>query len=348
MAYPEARLTLLSLQAPDTWEAPDLTELLRHELTHLALANAIGQDRAPRWFDEGLAIRESGEFPWKRRVTLGEAVLYRRLMPLSELENGFPSDHSAVSIAYAESADFVRFLMRDPDRARFGSLIERVRAGSPFDRALGMRTAATCANSVRVARRSGPSFRPPAGRTGGGLLWALVVALAAVAWVRRRSLAKAKLSQWAREEAEAEARAAAAANARAQPAPLEASGDAIARDGIPRNIKVVEHEGRYLTPSLDARSHPALRNSFSLSVDAGRAHLLYDCGTARYDSDVDHAAVQNLLTARAGNRHLRALDRPPVGTGLRERLFVDEHVDQTGIGRHAAQRERAGPQYLGR
>ncbi len=56
--------------------------------------------------------------------------------PLADLDRGFPAGGYEVSIAYAESADFVRFLMRDADRARFGSFVERMRAGAGFDRAL--------------------------------------------------------------------------------------------------------------------------------------------------------------------------------------------------------------------
>src|SRR5579872_2408325 len=40
MAYPSLRVAILAMQAPDTWEAPDLGELLAHELTHLALSDA--------------------------------------------------------------------------------------------------------------------------------------------------------------------------------------------------------------------------------------------------------------------------------------------------------------------
>lgn len=136
MAYPSLHLILLSMQAPDTWEAPDLEETLRHELTHLALDEAVAGHHVPRWFNEGLAIEESGELSFGRLKMLWDATLSHTLLPLSDLDRGFPSDRTQVGIAYAESADIVRFLMRNDDRARFGSLIERVRAGAAFDRAL--------------------------------------------------------------------------------------------------------------------------------------------------------------------------------------------------------------------
>ena len=88
------------------------------------------------WFNEGFAIHESGELPFLRFRTLWEATVGHRLLPLAGIDRGFPADGTEVSVAYAESADVVRFLMRDDDRARFGSLVQRVRSGAAFERAL--------------------------------------------------------------------------------------------------------------------------------------------------------------------------------------------------------------------
>ena len=81
-----ANVVLLTLKAPGTWEAPDLAELLRHELAHLALSDAVAGHHVPRWFDEGLAIHESGELPWARRMALADASFGRRLLPLGDLD----------------------------------------------------------------------------------------------------------------------------------------------------------------------------------------------------------------------------------------------------------------------
>jgi hypothetical protein len=243
MAYPSKHVILLSLQAPDTWEAPDLTELLDHELTHVALTDGVGGQHIPRWFDEGFAIHESGELPWRRFQVLLDASLSRHLIPLSELDRAFPDSGSEVGVAYAESADFVRFLMRDGDRARFGSLVQRVRAGIDFDRALEDAYGA----SPRVLEYQ---WREEVGHhvglipavTGGGVLWVLIVALSVAAWARRRKRAQEKLAQWAREEAEAAAAA-------APPAPPLGSSDppgASVPHRIP-SVPVVEHEGRWYT-----------------------------------------------------------------------------------------------------
>jgi hypothetical protein len=243
VAYPGFHFVMLALKAPVTWEAPDLGELMRHELTHVALGDAVGEHHVPRWFNEGLAIHESGELPWARMKTLWDASFARTLIPLHDLDAGFPSDGYAVNVAYAEAADFVAFLMRDADKARFGSLVQRVGAGVVFDRALED-AYGTDARKLEfqwreeVSRRFGivPML------TGGGVIWVLIAALATAAWIRRRRHAKAKLAQWALEEAQVDA---------ALPATMSPYASAGAEDDLPASrvppAGVVEHEGRWYT-----------------------------------------------------------------------------------------------------
>jgi hypothetical protein len=246
VAYPSVHLALLTLQAPETWEAPDLVEVLRHELTHLALADAVAGHHVPRWFDEGLAIFESGEGRWSRFRVLWDATLSGRLLPLADLDRGFPEDRYEVSVAYAESADFVQFLMRDADRARYGSLIQRVRNGGAFLRAL------EDAYGTDIPRLE-YEWREERGRhfgvapllTGSGLLWVIVMGLAAVAWSKRRRRARTKLEQWAREEAQADA---ALVAARAEPSVLPATPlDDTMPPPVAPGVPLVEHEGRWYT-----------------------------------------------------------------------------------------------------
>jgi hypothetical protein len=247
MAYPSMHLILLSMIAPDTWEAPDLGEVLRHELTHVALDEAASGHHIPRWFDEGLAIHESGELWLKRYRVLWDATVSRRLLPLAELDRSFPSDRSEVSVAYAESADVVRFLMRDDDRARFGSLVQRVRAGTPFERALED-AYDTDLRKLEFEWREDASHRfgvvPML--TGGGALWVLIAALMAVAWFKRRRRARTKLAEWAREEAEADALVAAARERAMQP-DASPEGDDAPPAHVHPSVPVVEHEGRWYT-----------------------------------------------------------------------------------------------------
>jgi Peptidase MA superfamily len=244
MTYPSVRLLTISLVAPQTWEATDLQETFRHELTHLALFDGVAGQHLPRWFDEGFAVHESGELAWKRYGTLFNASLSHMLLPVAELDRAtFPSGGVEVSVAYAESADLVRFLMRDGDRARFGSLIERVRAGVAFDRALED-AYGTSARVLEYQWREELGHRVglfPA-VTGGSVLWVLIVGLSVAALVEKRRRAKEKLAQWAREEAEAMAVVPAAS----ADAPGVSAPGATVPPRIP-SVPIVEHEGRWYT-----------------------------------------------------------------------------------------------------
>ncbi|WP_394845818.1 hypothetical protein LZC95_53420 [Pendulispora brunnea] len=245
VAYAPLHLVLLSLSAPEaSAEAPDLREVFFHELVHVALYDAVAGRHVPRWFNEGLAIHVSGESRFLRLRTLWEATLSRQTIPLADLDAAFPQDRYEVSIAYAESADFVRFLLRDADRVRFASLIERVRNGTAFDRAL----ADAYGTDLRkleyqwreeIAKRY--TFLPVL--TSGSLLWVLVFAALVVGYMRKRKRNKAILERWEREEAALDAaKAAAAAAAVAAEAP---ASEKIAPHppGLPR----IEYEGRWHT-----------------------------------------------------------------------------------------------------
>jgi hypothetical protein len=210
VAYHGLHLVLLSMLQPRGAEAVDLDEVFRHELAHVALEDAVQGKHVPVWFNEGLAISLSGERAAARLQTLWSATLSGTLLPLSDLDRSFPRDNFRVSIAYAESADFMRFLTRKSDRLRFAAMIDRVREGQAFDRAV------TEAYGSDL-RRLEFEWRGDLERrysvipvlTGGGLIWGLVMAILVAAYVRRRRRAKAVLARWEREEAIEDARIAA-------------------------------------------------------------------------------------------------------------------------------------------
>jgi len=238
VAYPALRLVLVSIREPKTAEATNLAEVLRHELAHVALFDATHGRHVPLWFNEGFAIYASGEHPLDRWHTLWNATLSKSLLPLSDLDKSFPEENQQVSIAYAESADFVRYLLRDDDRARFGSLVERVRKGTAFDRALSD----AYGDSTRILEYQWRedldkrmSYWPML--TGSSLLWSLIVGILVVAYVRRRRKAKETLARWEKEEAEEDRRRAALVEVRADDTTM------LVRQSVP----TVQHDGEWHT-----------------------------------------------------------------------------------------------------
>jgi hypothetical protein len=237
VAYGALHLVLLSMREPHTAEAADLREVLHHELVHVALEDATQGHHVPRWFNEGLAIFASGE-AWTTRVhTLWDATLSKTVLPLSDLDRGFPDENQQVSIAYAESADFVRFLLRDEDRARFGSLIERVRKGTPFDRALSDAYGSNTRKLEYEWREELDkrfSFWPVL--MGSSTIWAIIMGVLVVAYVKRRRKAKETLARWAKEEAEED---------RLRARLVEAVEPSLAL--VARSVPAVQHDGEWHT-----------------------------------------------------------------------------------------------------
>jgi hypothetical protein len=99
IAFPESRRIVLHGQRAGS-DAGDPLAVLRHELAHLALHEALG-DLPPRWFDEGYASLAAGE--WGREeVLMTNAALALRGMPtLDELEESFSRGATAAQSAYA-------------------------------------------------------------------------------------------------------------------------------------------------------------------------------------------------------------------------------------------------------
>jgi hypothetical protein len=202
VAYSEAGLVLLTVQPLEPNAEHNLVEIFKHELVHVALHDAVQGRPIPRWFNEGFAVQVSGENRTTRLWTLWSATLSEDLIPLNRLEHSFPSDPDTASVAYAEAADFVRFLVRQQDEHRFRAALTRVRAGQPFLASLGDAYGSDLGSLEYewledVARRY--TFWPVLFSS--TVIWIGVLTLLVWGWRRRKARAALTLARWAREEA---------------------------------------------------------------------------------------------------------------------------------------------------
>lgn len=202
VAYHGMHLVLLSMLQPHGGEAVNLDEVFAHELSHVALEDAVQGQHVPVWFNEGLAMALSGENAWERRGVLWNATLSDTLLPLSDLDRSMPRASHEVTIAYAESADFMQFLSRRSDALRFSAMIARVREGQPFERSLAEAYGADLHRlELEWHHDLEHRFSVIPILTGGGFLWALVMVGFVVAYVKKRRRAQKILERWGREEA---------------------------------------------------------------------------------------------------------------------------------------------------
>lgn len=132
LAYPALGLVIVDVQA--SARGGSAAQVLRHEIAHVALARA-GGGRLPRWFSEGFAILHAGEWSFSRSATLARAVGADALLPVADLERGWPSSPTDVDLAYAQSVSLVTFLLRVEDGAAVRRLVAQLGTGHPFDTA---------------------------------------------------------------------------------------------------------------------------------------------------------------------------------------------------------------------
>jgi hypothetical protein len=213
---------------------------------------------------DGFAVHFSGEKSIVRMKTLWTASLSRTLLPLRELDFGFPDDAVETPIAYAQSADLVRYMLRTRDRERLIAMLRRVRGGQTFDSALtdsyGLDVAGLEEEWLAdVAKRY--SFLPVLLSS---IVWMGAMGLFVVAYYRRRKQQRVTLKRWAIEEAAEDAARQRAQSAALMAAPIPSASPRMhiviaPREGAPPpvvaeltrapdlEVPKVEHEGSWHT-----------------------------------------------------------------------------------------------------
>ena len=135
---------------------------------------------------------------------------------------------------------------------RFAAMIERVREGQPFERAI---TEAYGSDLRRLEFEWRGDlehrFSVIPILTGGGLIWVLVIGALVAAYVRRRRRSKAILARWEREEAIEDARIAAklaAERAESPIVPIAASAAHISKATATSAVSIkIERDGGWHT-----------------------------------------------------------------------------------------------------
>ncbi len=81
-------------------DAGDPLVVLRHELAHLALHEALGP-LPPRWFDEGYASVSAREWSRERTIETSSGMVFKSLPNLEALEEGFAGHEGEANWSYA-------------------------------------------------------------------------------------------------------------------------------------------------------------------------------------------------------------------------------------------------------
>jgi hypothetical protein len=115
VAFPQSSRIVMQGRSAGS-DAGDPLEVLRHELAHLALHEALG-DLPPRWFDEGYASYAANEVARDAVLGANLALLFRPMPALDSLDAGFQGGSLRAEGTYALAYRAVAELAaRDPER----------------------------------------------------------------------------------------------------------------------------------------------------------------------------------------------------------------------------------------
>ncbi len=210
VAYPDAGVVAVAMRRGAN--VHDVVKTLDHELAHLALGAAIPD--APRWLHEGFAWQHATDLDLARAETLTGMAWFGGVIPMDELEAGFPAEELPASRAYAQSYDFVGFLAQrgrwadandDGDRWPFRRFLRALAHGATVD------DAALEAYGVPIdqlflewkadlVRR----YLTVPSSVFASVLWIFAAVLLVIAYYRRRHRTRAQIARWSREEAAAD------------------------------------------------------------------------------------------------------------------------------------------------
>lgn len=204
VTYPALGLIIVTLTAPESWERPDVSAVLTHELSHAALHRTVAGHPLPLWLVEGLAIHQASERSLDRIRALWEGTVRGQLVPLERLSRAFPLRPHAVNLAYAQSADIVGYLLgTDDDAERMRLVLRRVRRGEVFEDAVHAEYHVSLGFLEREWReRLQERYTATPLLLSGGGLWVLAAGLVIVGYVRRRKRGRETMRRWAEEEDE--------------------------------------------------------------------------------------------------------------------------------------------------
>jgi hypothetical protein len=205
-AWPTRGLVYLRSPRIRSGTASDLTQVLDHELVHVLLGRAFAPKPVPQWLQEGVAQFVAGEYTDRHLQAIQNGMLGGKLLTLPELTGSFPADPVRASLAYAQSADLVAYIVGNFGEDALGTLVQEMAQGTPFGRALRTATGIgpTELDQAWRARLEQSPLWLRAVTSDTMLMTAGALFLLGGWWsVRRRN--RVRLERWRREEALEEA-----------------------------------------------------------------------------------------------------------------------------------------------
>jgi hypothetical protein len=157
-----------------------IERVLEHEIAHVVLGRVFAPHEPPRWLQEGVAQYVAGEVDPSVVPRLARGMTSRGLFTLDELQPGFPKDAAAADLAYAQSGDFVAWLVETHGEESLRLMIRAFARGATIDGAVYEATGDTL-DEVDAAWRERLVDGPP--------LWFAAMAIDDLLWLGTGGLA---------------------------------------------------------------------------------------------------------------------------------------------------------------
>ncbi len=199
-AFSNSRHRVIGINVPVVLRASrPLETVVRHELSHLLLAQRLDGAPCPTWFAEGLAMIQSHEWGFSDQWSLMRSVWRKRMPYLDELEGGFPPLSDDAALAYQLSYVAVDMLFRD-NRQDLVTLTAFARDLADFDRAFVLTFGETPVEySARFYDIMNAKYRTAGTFVQASPYWLGFALLFILAYVVKRRRGRRKLEEWATE-----------------------------------------------------------------------------------------------------------------------------------------------------
>jgi len=201
VAMPLQGLVVLPAYASGRADAPELPQILRHELAHIALQRHLRNALVPRWFTEGYATWSAGQFDPQSGWQLRLALVTERAPTLDSLTLHWPLLEVDARLAYLLSGSAVTYLHSLGTPETFERFLHDWSVSGNMERAL---RAVYVVSSPQLERLWRAHVKRRYGWTQviaqSLFAWAILAVMIVVLWVVRRRRNRRRLEQLRAEE----------------------------------------------------------------------------------------------------------------------------------------------------
>jgi len=200
-AYPSRRIIFIRHPEGVKITYDDITAVVMHEYSHIALGNALEGIDIPIWLDEGIADFVAGSRSWTASFTIGSAAITGRLFSFDSLKYWWPKSGDEAQIAYAQCANFIFYIERNYGPGAVKRLVEEIKRTGDVDKSI---VSVTGKERKKIEnewfRHVSRIYRWIPLLSGGLSLWVIASILVIIGHARKKRLNNLKIEMWDMED----------------------------------------------------------------------------------------------------------------------------------------------------